>query len=109
MKDCVFCKIVKKQIPSKFLFESDKVIVIKDINPAAKVHLLVIPKKHIKNFEKITKNDDKLLLEMLEVARKFIKKMKIQKKYRVSFNGGSLIIVNHLHMHLLGGDMKRTI
>lgn len=55
MKDCVFCKIIKKEIPSKFLYESEALIAIKDIKPAADVHLLIIPKKHIKNFEHITK------------------------------------------------------
>lgn len=115
MSDCIFCKIVDGKIPSKFLFESDSLIVIKDIRPAADTHLLIISKKHIPTFEDIKKSDDDLISEMFEVARRFIKgtlkaspakDMGLKKKYRVSFNGGSLLEVHHLHMHLLGGNLK---
>ena len=104
--DCIFCKIIKKEIPSSFLYESDSLIVIKDIKPTADTHLLIIPKKHIPTFTDIEKKDLELIYEMFEAAKKFIKDMKLEKKYRVSFNGGSLLEVHHLHMHLLGGELK---
>lgn len=107
MSDCVFCKIVKGKIPSKFLHESKNLIVIKDIKRAADVHLLIISKKHIPTFEDIDKKDEGLISEMFAVTRRFIKDMKLEKKYRVSFNGGSLLDVHHLHMHLLGGELNK--
>ncbi len=107
MSDCVFCKIVKGELPSKFLHESKNLVVIKDIKPAADVHLLIISKKHIPTFEHIKKTDEKLISDMLTIARKFIKDMKLEKKYRASFNGGSLLEVHHLHMHLLGGELNK--
>lgn len=106
--DCVFCKIVKKEIPSSFLHESDSLIVIKDMKPTADTHLLIIPKRHISTLTDIKKKNSGLIYEMFKAAKKFIKEMKLEKKYRVSFNGGSWLEVNHLHMHLLGGDLKNN-
>lgn len=107
MADCIFCKIVKKEVPTKYLYESKNLIVVPDINPSADVHVLIIPKKHIPTFVDIKKQDKELVAEMFEVAQKFIKDKKIEKKYKVIFNGGAFQFVPHLHWHLLGGEFKK--
>lgn len=76
-----------------------------DINPAAEVHILVVPKEHIGTFLDLNNEHKDLLSEMIQVTQLLIKKdKKVENKYRVSFNGGSLQIVPHLHWHLLGGE-----
>lgn len=107
MPDCIFCNIVKGKIPAKILHETKNLIAIPDINPAANVHVLIIPKKHIPTFVDIKKEDKELVLEMFEIAQKLIKDKKIEKKYKVIFNGGAFQFVPHLHWHLLGGEFEK--
>ncbi len=107
MDDCIFCKIVKKEVPAKYLYESKNLIVIPDINPAADVHILIISKEHISTFVDIKKEHKDLILEMVEVAQKFIKEKGVEKKYKMIFNGGSFQLVPHLHWHLVGGDSRK--
>lgn len=104
--DCIFCKIVAGEIPSTKVFEDDKILAFKDLNPEAPVHILVIPKKHIVSLNDANSEDHKLLghiqLKIAEIA----KKMEISESgYRVVTNigneGGQT--VDHLHYHLLGG------
>ncbi|MBX4206067.1 HIT domain-containing protein [Candidatus Microgenomates bacterium] len=105
MEDCIFCKIVKKQIPSEFLYESENIIVIKDINPSADTHILIVPKKHIPTF--LDLNENEFLEEAKKVAQDLINKNNLQSGYKMVFNGGKYQIVPHLHWHLLGGNMKK--
>lgn len=98
---------MKKEVPAKYLHESKNLIAIPDINPAAEVHILIIPKEHISTFVDIKKEHKNLMLEMVEVAQKFIKEKEIEKKYKMIFNGGSFQLVPHLHWHLLGGDFRK--
>lgn len=107
MGECIFCKAVKKEVPAEYLYESKNLIVIPDTNPAAEVHILIIPKEHIPTFVDIKKEHKNLVLEMLEVAQKFIKEKGVGKKYKMIFNGGSFQFVPHLHWHLLGGDSRK--
>jgi histidine triad (HIT) family protein len=104
MEECLFCKIVKGEIPSEKIFENKKVLVIKDIHPKAEVHLLILPKKHISSIKDLTEKDKGLVGEMIFVA-KGIAKEKNLKGYKLIFNvgreGGQLI--DHLHLHLLSG------
>ena len=109
MRDCIFCKIVNKKAPAKILHETPNLLVFPDIRPAADTHILIVPKKHISTFLEIKKQNKDLIFEMLQVARNLIQEKKLNKKYRVSFNGGSLQIVPHLHMPLLGGNMKKIV
>ena len=102
----IFKKIIDKEINADIVYENDKVLAFKDINPVSPVHILIIPKKEIPTINDISSNDKELLGEMFIVAQKIAKKLNINKSgYRVVFNcnedGGQTVF--HLHMHLLAG------
>lgn len=104
--DCIFCKIIAKQIPSKIVFENDDVLAFRDVNPAAPVHILIVPKRHIGGIETVTDTDNMLLGQMQNIIRTLAVKEHIDKSgYRVVVNSGpdSGQAVGHLHYHLLGG------
>lgn len=106
MKNCVFCKIVNGQIPSDIRFQDDRLIAFTDINPLVPVHLLVIPKKHITSLTDLSEDESSLIGEMAEAANQLAKSEGIAENgYRLVINcgpqGGQ--VVDHLHMHLLGG------
>lgn len=101
--DCVFCKIVSGEIPSKRVYEDDQVIVINDLNPGAPVHVLVIPKEHTEN---ILTASPEILVHVKKVLPEIVRKLGIAEKgFRVVVNtgveGGQT--VPHLHFHILGG------
>ena len=103
--DCIFCKIVDKTIPADIVFEDDVVVVFKDLHPKAPVHLLIVPKRHIRSINDIKEEDQSILSHMMFCARDMAKKMDTHASgYRLFFNvekgGGQEIF--HLHMHLLG-------
>ena len=103
---CIFCNIVNKKSPAKIIYEDDKIIAFPDINPSAPVHILIIPKKHIKSANELKAEDQALLGKMILTAKKLAKENKIdQSGYRLVINtgkdGGQ--IIEHLHLHLLGG------
>lgn len=105
-KDCIFCKIVQKNISSEILFEDEEILAFKDINPQAPVHILIIPKKHIDAFNKIDEGHTPLCGKLITTAVRLAKKLGISKSgYRIIGNcgkdGGQLVF--HLHIHLLGG------
>jgi histidine triad (HIT) family protein len=108
-EDCLFCKIVKGEIPGEFLYEDDSFIVIKDINPAAPVHLLLIPKKHIRSNNDLQKEDGKIISDLFMVAKKMAKEQGVNESgYKLLFNvekGGGQVIF-HVHLHLIGGWKK---
>jgi histidine triad (HIT) family protein len=104
--DCIFCKIIAGQIPSDVVFTDDKVIAFRNISPMAPVHLLIIPREHITSLNDITEQQTALVGHMVQVAKQLAKQLGIATKgYRVVINcgpqGGQ--VVQHLHMHLLGG------
>ncbi len=106
MNDCLFCKIIKKEIPSKIVYEDEQVIAFEDINPVAPVHILVIPKEHIANVNEITEENSKVIAKIFTVISKLAKENNIAEDgYRVITNtlefGGQ--VINHLHFHLIGG------
>lgn len=101
--DCIFCKIVTGDIPSKKIFEDGLVVAFPDINPVAKVHVLIIPKKHIGSALEIKKDNGEDLVAMFDAANKIVSDMKLE-AFRLSFNGGKFQHVPHLHMHLLAGS-----
>lgn len=98
MEDCIFCKIVKKEIPTEIVKETEDLMVFKDINPKAPIHLLIIPKTHLSD---ISGADDDLWLKIkatiLELAR-----INNLKGYRIGSNVGQAAIVKHMHVHFLG-------
>ena len=104
--DCQFCKIVNGDTSTQFLYENDTLVVFKDINPHAPVHLLIVPRKHIRSINDLTQDDNKIVSEMITIARDMAKKESISSSgYKLFFNverGGGQIIF-HLHLHLVGG------
>ena len=106
MEDCVFCKIVDGKIPSNKVFENDEILAFKDINPATPIHILVIPKKHIKSINEIENKDEDLIGKIFAVIRDIAKEQGFADEgYRVisncGINGGQE--VPHLHFHIIGG------
>lgn len=104
MTDCIFCKIINGEIPSKKLYENDYIIAIEDINPKAKVHSLVIPKVHIDSMNEL--EDEKLMSEILKAVKE-VAKIKGVKSYRLHVNTGKEEgqIVFHLHFHVLSNTI----
>jgi histidine triad (HIT) family protein len=102
--NCIFCKIIRGEIPSAKLFEDDELLAFRDINPAAPLHFLVIPKKHISGPAAVTAEDEQLIGKMLRIGGEITKKEGFD-DFRVVFNNGAQAgqTVFHIHMHILGG------
>ena len=110
MDNCIFCKIINKEIPKDFNFESDSLVVFPDINPSADVHLLVVPKKHIASIREVSEKHAKLLVEVYQTIVRLVQQNNLQDNfYRVVVNGGRAQHVPHLHFHLLGGQWKKMV
>jgi histidine triad (HIT) family protein len=101
----IFARIIKGELPSEKVFENDLVLVIKDLHPVAPVHLLIIPKKEIPDFQSLTAADFPLLVEVGKIAQQLAEQFKITAGYRLLTNNGSLAgqTIFHLHFHLIGG------
>jgi histidine triad (HIT) family protein len=106
MSNCLFCKIIAGEIPSKKLYEDDEMLAFHDINPVAPVHFLVIPKKHIESLLELEEADAPLVGRLLNKAQELVKSQGCTEK------GGRFVInaksdggqtVDHLHVHVLGG------
>jgi len=112
MKDCVFCKIINGEIPSQKVFENDRVLAFHDINPAAPIHILVTPKRHISSLVEMNSSNSALLPPLFEAIAEIAKAEKgLKNGFRVVSNVGEDAgqTVAHLHFHILGGqrlDMK---
>ena len=103
---CLFCKIIKKEIPADIVFDDETVIAFKDIKPIAPVHVVIIPKKHIKSVADANDNDVLLMGKLIMAAKKIAEDLEISNKgykllIRVGKGGGQE--VDHIHLHLLGG------
>lgn len=108
--ECIFCRIIERQIPSKVVYEDDRVVAIEDANPQAPVHLLVLPRKHLPSLEEVGHEDEPLLGHLLTVAAQVAREKQLEAKgYRVVVNNGSWAgqSVFHLHLHVLGGRVFR--
>lgn len=103
MMDCLFCKIIKKENPADIVFENAQVTIFKDINPKARIHLLITPKKHIPSIKKIEDADRELFGSLILLARDMAKKENLQ-GYKLLFNVGREAgqIIDHVHLHLMG-------
>lgn len=106
MSDCLFCKIINKEIPSEIVYEDDFVLAFKDIEPQAPVHILIIPKNHIKSANELNEGNAEVVSKVFLAASKIAKQLGIDKNgYRIVNNcgtdGGQT--VGHLHFHMLGG------
>jgi len=106
MKDqnCIFCKIINKEIPAQILFENEKLLILQDIKPSAPFHHLIIPKEHIRSIMDLEEKDREIISDLIFTAKKNAEEAKL-KGYKLSFNvgreGGQ--IIDHLHLHLMGG------
>lgn len=102
----LFEKIIARQLPADVLFENERLVAIKDINPAAAVHLLIITKKVIPNFQALEEEDYPLLMEIAEVAQQLARQFGIEESYRLLTNCGRPAgqTIFHLHFHLIGGQ-----
>lgn len=105
MNDCLFCKIVKKEIPSETVVETDRALAFKDINPAAPTHVLVIPKEHIASAQELSPAQGELLGELFELMAKIATDAGLDRGHRLVTNIGPEAgqSVEHLHFHVLGG------
>lgn len=110
MEQCIFCKIIKGDIPAKVVYKDERVVAIEDINPQAPYHLLIIPKSHIPTLNDLTDEDKELVGYIYRIASKIAQEKGFGKKgYRIVANcnpdGGQTVY--HIHFHLLGGRFMR--
>lgn len=106
MDECIFCKIAAKKVPAKILGESEYSIAFPDISPSADTHILIVPKLHIKTFLDFDASNKKILSDLFSLAQNLINSQEISRAYKLIFNGGKYQEIDHLHWHLLGGNMK---
>ena len=106
MADCLFCKIVKREIPGSIVYEDDRVLAFNDVNPQAPTHVLLVPKRHIASLDDLTPGDDQIVGELARRAAAIARDRGIAAGgYRTVFNtnrdAGQTVF--HIHLHLLGG------
>lgn len=104
-KECIFCKIAKKEIPSSIVYEDEEIVAFNDINPQAPVHIIIIPRKHIPRVIDLEENDAPLIGKLFIIAKNLAKEKNIEEGYRliINCNPGAGQSVFHIHLHLLGG------
>ncbi|MEK7453260.1 MAG: histidine triad nucleotide-binding protein [Patescibacteria group bacterium] len=111
MEDCLFCKIIKMEVRSDVILEGGSFLAFKDIHPKADVHILIIPKKHIASVNDTTTADVAILGEMFLAAKEVAEKLGVSVGYKLQVNvgkdGGQEI--EHIHMHLLSGEMRKEV
>jgi histidine triad (HIT) family protein len=104
--ECIFCKIIRGELPADKVYEDDSIVAFTDLHPRAPIHQLIVPKKHIATLNDLTEADTELVGTLIQTARQLAKKTGIAASgYRTIFNcnadGGQVVF--HLHLHLLGG------
>lgn len=107
MIDCIFCKIISKELPAQSIAENKDIIVVKDIAPKATIHYLIIPKSHIKDFSSLKETDHSLWVKMAEMAHYIASQDPQAQEFRLivnnGYNAGQRVF--HLHMHFLAGKL----
>ena len=106
MEDCIFCKIARHEIPSQVVYEDDDLLAFRDVKPAAPVHVLIIPKKHISMLTELTEEDAGLMGKVMLTAKKLAESLEVSESgFRLVANQGVQAgqSVFHIHFHLLGG------
>lgn len=106
MSDCIFCKIIDKEIPSKVVYEDDKILAFHDLNPQAPQHVLIIPKVHFSSLNEMTEEHSEIMAHMTLKLKDIASQLGVAEDgYRVVCNCGDQAgqEVKHLHYHLLGG------
>jgi histidine triad (HIT) family protein len=104
-KGSIFSQIIRGELPAEKVFESEHIVAFKDINPAAPIHILIVPKKEIPNLQSVTTQDLPLISEMIIAAQTLAERFEIADGYRLLTNNGEAAgqTVPHLHFHLIGG------
>lgn len=107
MADCIFCKIIARQIPSTIIAETNSIIVIKDIAPQASIHYLIIPKKHIRDIQSLSPEDYNVAADILFMAQQLSGKLPESQDFRLKLSSGATAgqEVFHLHFHFLAGKL----
>ena len=105
-KDCTFCEIIRGERPAEFVYHGDTVVAFKDIKPHAPVHILLVPKKHIRSINDLIEEDRSMVSDLIFRAQKIAEDVGIGRSgYKLVFNvergGGQFVF--HLHLHLVGG------
>ena len=103
---CLFCRIIAGEIPAKFLYQDDRIVVLQDVNPQAPLHALVIPRKHIASLNELSVEDDELVGEMARRGAVVAREHGVSERgYRTVFNCNAEAgqTVFHIHLHVLGG------
>ena len=106
MEECIFCKIINKEIPASIVYEDEKMIAFSDINPQAPVHILLIPKEHFSSLNEISEDKKDILSHLLLRAKEIAREKEIAERgYRIVLNtareSGQEVL--HIHFHLIGG------
>ena len=103
--DCLFCAIIKGEIPSSKVFEDEKCYAFRDINPQAPVHCLIVPKKHVASADEINEENCEIVSHIFSVIPKIAKSLGLENGYRVITNVGEdgCQSIKHIHFHLVGG------
>lgn len=106
---CIFCKIIQGEMPTKKVFENDKIIAFHDITPQAKVHILVVPKIHFINVDDMMQEHVEYVTECFVQIPQIAKRAGIKNGYRLIINNGEDAgqLVQHLHIHLIGGEQLK--
>jgi histidine triad (HIT) family protein len=110
--DCIFCRIVNGDVPSEIVYQDDLVVAFPDIRPAAPVHLLIMPRKHIASAADLDQSDALLAGHLMAVASRLAREAGVSETgYRLVVNSGpdGGQVVPHLHVHLLGGRQMRAL
>ncbi len=106
MQNCIFCKIRKGEIPSTILYKDEDFMIIKDINPQAKIHLVAIPKNHVARLNMLDESEAELIGKIIGKISNMQKELGIEEGYRLIINQGENggQTVDHIHIHILGGE-----
>lgn len=109
MSDCIFCKIANKEINSEIVYENENIVAFKDINPEAKIHILIVPKKHYETILDV--NDDEVIKDIFKAVKEIAAQYDIDEKgFRIINNckedGGQTVM--HVHFHMLAGEKLST-
>ena len=109
--NCLFCKIIAGGIPAEVVYQDEDVLAFKDVKPAAPVHILIIPKKHLASVTEISSEDTLLMGKLIMVAKKLAEDFKISESgykllIRVGKGGGQEVM--HIHLHLMGGRIVES-
>ncbi len=107
---CIFCQIVAHELPAEILYEDQDLAIIRDVNPKAPVHLLIVPKRHIDSLNSLDEKTAGIIGKMVLAAKNMAENQKIKSGYRLVMNCGreSGQVIFHLHMHLMGGWGKKA-